>query len=69
MHLVKPANYLQVMGTKLRVLTKIRKKKKSSFTDNYMFTQARDLYSWQCETEEVYIIEKYFLYMYKRNSP
>lgn len=40
MHPVIPANYLQVMGTKLCVLTQ---KKKSSFTDNYTFTQTRDL--------------------------
>lgn len=41
MHPVFPANYLQMMGTKLRVLT--QKKKKSSFIDNYTFTQAGDL--------------------------
>lgn len=41
MHPVIPANYIQVMGTKLCALT--QKRKKSSFTDNYTFTQSRDL--------------------------
>lgn len=40
MHPVFPANYLQMMGTKLCVLT--QKKKKLSFTDNYTFTKAGD---------------------------
>lgn len=40
MHPVIPANYLQVMGITLCFDSK---KKKSTFTDNYTFTQARDL--------------------------